>query len=383
MALRVLLADESTTIKRVMQLALQDYGVDVKSVPVGMDVLPVARTFQPDIVFVDVLLQKKSGYEVARELKADPSFGDLPVVLMWSGFMELDEAKATESKVDRRLEKPFDAEVLRSLVQDLVPRTNENLISSYLKFPEMPDFTEPAGSRGTPSAPGMDKATAQRPSSPTPPGSAKPAAPDLMAKGSGVLSPSGAPLAPNTPLSVSSLETVDSIYDIPEAPEDQFSTVPLTSPLPMPTGPASASNATPDEGWSHQDLSKFKIEIPAETGHDFEKYMIPADDLSMAKVENSGEFQEIVFVNPRPAEPARPAANANKSTTSSPLEKTGLAPETGLRASATDQVLAEKILREEVRGILEKIAWQVLPEIAERIVKDELNKLLKEVEKNI
>jgi len=50
MALRVLLADESSTIKKVMQLALSDFAVEVRSVPVGFDVLPVAQNFKPDIV---------------------------------------------------------------------------------------------------------------------------------------------------------------------------------------------------------------------------------------------------------------------------------------------------------------------------------------------
>ena len=68
MALRVLLADESSTIKKVMQLALQDFGVEVKSVPIGLDVSQAAKSFRPDIIFADVLLAKKSGYDVSAEL---------------------------------------------------------------------------------------------------------------------------------------------------------------------------------------------------------------------------------------------------------------------------------------------------------------------------
>src|SRR4051812_11235054 len=112
MALRVLLADESSTIKKVIQLALQDYGVEVKSVPVGLDVLTVAKSFKPDIIFADVLLAKKSGYDVSQELKSDSVMKNTPVILMWSGFMELDEEKAKKSMANDRLEKPFDADIL-------------------------------------------------------------------------------------------------------------------------------------------------------------------------------------------------------------------------------------------------------------------------------
>jgi two-component system cell cycle response regulator len=140
MALRVLLADESTNIKKVMQLALQDFGVEVKAVPVGLDVLSVASSFKPNIVFADVLLSKKSGYDVCEELKKDSLLKSVPVILMWSGFMELDESRFKSSKANDRLEKPFDAETLRSLVKKHVPVVNENVISNFLTFPKLPDI---------------------------------------------------------------------------------------------------------------------------------------------------------------------------------------------------------------------------------------------------
>lgn len=142
MALRVLLADESSTIKKVFQLALQDYAVDVRPVNVGVDVQTVAKNFKPDIIFADVLLQKKNGYDVAAELKQDPTLQSIPIVLMWSGFMELDEDKLQASHADAKLEKPFDVAALRKLVADLVPRTKEQRMSQFLTFPKMPDIQE-------------------------------------------------------------------------------------------------------------------------------------------------------------------------------------------------------------------------------------------------
>ncbi len=142
MALRVLLADESSTIKKVFQLALQDYAVDVCPVNVGVDVQAVAQKFKPDIIFADVLLQKKNGYDVAAELKQDPTLQSIPIVLMWSGFMELDEDKLQASHADGQLEKPFDVAALRKLVAELVPRTKDQRISQFLTFPKMPDIEE-------------------------------------------------------------------------------------------------------------------------------------------------------------------------------------------------------------------------------------------------
>jgi two-component system, cell cycle response regulator len=136
MALRVLLADESSTIKKVFQLALQDFAVEVRSVNIGVDVATVATAFKPDIIFADVLLQKKNGYDVCAELKGNALLKTLPIVLMWSGFMELDEDKFQASHANAQLEKPFDVTALRKLITDLVPRTQNQKLSEFLTFPK-------------------------------------------------------------------------------------------------------------------------------------------------------------------------------------------------------------------------------------------------------
>ncbi len=142
MALRVLLADESPTIKKAIQLALQDFAVDVRSVNVGIDVLSVARSFHPEIIFSDVMLQKKNGYEVCAELKSQPDTLSTPVVLMWSAFMELDEGKFKACGANGRIEKPFDVTSLRQIVKDLVPKTQTHTLSDYLSFPNLPELED-------------------------------------------------------------------------------------------------------------------------------------------------------------------------------------------------------------------------------------------------
>lgn len=175
MALRVLLADESSTIKKVFQLALQDFAVDVRPVNIGLDVVPVAQNFKPDIIFADVMLQKKSGYEVAADVKQDPNLAGIPVVLMWSGFVELDEDKFQASHANAQLEKPFDVGALRKLVTDLVPRTQNQRLSQFLTFPPMPEIEEKPGT-GTATA----TQAAPAPQPPPPPGAhtAPPPLPD-------------------------------------------------------------------------------------------------------------------------------------------------------------------------------------------------------------
>ncbi len=347
MALRVLLADESSTIKKVMQLALSDYGVEVKSVPVGLDVLQVSKNFKPDIVFADVLLTKRSGYEVCADLKNDSQTAHIPVVLMWSGFMEIDELKAQECQADRRLEKPFDADLLRSIVSDLVKKTESNPISNFVTFPEMPEFDESP----------MAKEDSV---------SKIPTIPDSHNLDS-------IPLDPDMDnFSVDSIESTDSenyFANIPEIDEnaaflgnneEEFSSVPLTA------NPKSFDEEEVDEGgWSHQDLTKFKIQVPLESEetHFAEKFVIPSNEtLDDSAIPMDEVYEEVPTAQQQVRTNAQGKSNSKMDIGSD---------------------LVEKVIREEAREIIEAICWKILPDIAERVVRDEIKKILRETEKSI
>lgn len=378
MALRVLLADESTTIKKVMQLALSDFGVEVRSVPVGLDVLSVAKSFKPDIVFADVLLTKRSGYEVCMDLKNDSETTHLPVVLMWSGFMEIDEQKAADCQADRRLEKPFDADHLRSIVDDLVPRTQSNPVSSYLNFPEMPEIQE------------------EGKKAPQPKIAAVPSDEEVFEV---------AEYSENEPsIDLDALPEVDengrSAFEAPLETEEEFSSVPLTPPTKL-------QEEIDEGGWAHQDLTKFKIQLPE---NDMEP-QVSLSDIQAAEVSEDGDFEELTFATTKqkapappaqqsqatqtePATPSTPAdfiSHVEKSVKEQMMETLRKGPSTGSAKAGShtqsgvdlDSNMVENLVREEARSIIEAICWKVLPEVAERIVREEISKILKETEKSI
>lgn len=384
MALRVLLADESSTIKRVMQLALQDFGVEVKAVPVGLDVLPVTKTFKPDIIFADVLLAKRNGYDVCADLKGDAETQEIPVVLMWSGFMEVDETKLSQSQPDARLEKPFDAEALRQLVQDLVPKTQDNPVSAYLQFPKMPEFKE------TPVAAPLASRPAAKPT-----GKIPDAAPinfdqfdphaDEDADLFNIPEEDSHPGLTRTNIDIPMIDSPD--ID-PEkglravATDEEFASVPLNS--------SQQKDQLEDDGWQRQDLKKFKIQIPAEipaslpTEDDFaKKFVIPQDNLANAPEETEGEFEELHFGEDltTPATRATPPPSPTPAA-KAPQIQTKASPKASVSAAGQDREMIERVIREEAREVIESICWKVIPEIAERIVREEINKILRDVEKS-
>lgn len=122
MSLRILLADESSTIKKAFEIGLNSFGTEIKNVQHGIDVLEVAESFLPDIIFADVLISKMNGYEVCAQIKQHKKLNSIPVVLMWSGFMDIDEDKYFTCQADDKIEKPFSADQLMEVIQNLVQK---------------------------------------------------------------------------------------------------------------------------------------------------------------------------------------------------------------------------------------------------------------------
>lgn len=342
MALRVLLADESSTIKKVMQLALQDFAVEVKAVPVGVDVLSVAKNFNPDIVFADVLLAKMTGYEVSKAIKTDAALNHTPVVLMWSSFMELDEAKARDSRAEGRLEKPFDAEALRSLVKQLVPQTQDNAISSFLTFPDLPNIIE----------------------------SEAPKSSEAPAVATSVL--------PEVP----SVDADPTFLMDMEEPEE-FQAVPLPkAPEAAKKSPAKTPATPAKDDWSHQDLSKYKIDLFATEMNDNINYDDQADltRTSITLSSGAGEIALEDIGEEAFQAPLAPAAKKKSAGMNLPSSQSVGSAKTGL-GMTIDAQHAEDILRQEARKVLEAIAWKMIPDVVERVVREELQKLLKDAER--
>jgi len=337
MALRVLLADESSTIKKVFQLALQDFAVEVRPVNVGVDVAPVAQTFKPDIIFADVLLQKRSGYDVAAEIKQDPALKSIPVVLMWSGFMELDEDKFQACMANAQLEKPFDVTALRKLITDLVPRTQNQRLSQFLNFPKMPE---------------MDMAA---PAAPAPSAAAPPPAP-------------------------------------PEISADDFAAPETFKQVPLPKMKGGSEkyriNLKPEE------LEPEHVPVD----YDMPSEKLQMDEvLKVNEVEEEPfaikETKRSKPKGPPPGAPPIPRTDADDAAqdlmmedeTPSPLQ---VRAETQMDIAAPGPAAApqmsaeqlEKIIREQSAEVIESVVWKVVPDLAAQIIERELNKLLKERE---
>jgi CheY-like chemotaxis protein len=122
---KLLLADDSITIQRVVELTFS--GEDVQVVAVGDGEQAIARIpiERPDIVLADIGMPKRTGYEVAAFVKTHPEFRHVPVLLLAGAFEPVDEQKATQAGCDGVLVKPFEPQHVVSRVRELLDRVQE------------------------------------------------------------------------------------------------------------------------------------------------------------------------------------------------------------------------------------------------------------------
>jgi CheY-like chemotaxis protein len=117
MSRTILLADDSVTIQKVIELTFMDEDYEVVAVGNGDEALEKLEEVTPDFVIADVHMPGASGYDVAKHSKSLRP--EIPVLLLVGTFEPFDEEQAERSGCDAFLKKPFDSQELQRLVEEL------------------------------------------------------------------------------------------------------------------------------------------------------------------------------------------------------------------------------------------------------------------------
>jgi len=118
----LLLADDSVTIQRVIELTFADEDVKVVPVSDGHQAIAELRRAPPDIVLADVGMPGPNGYEVAEFIKTTPGLAHIPVVLLTGAFEPIDQVRADAIGCDGMLAKPFEPQFVIERVKQLLDR---------------------------------------------------------------------------------------------------------------------------------------------------------------------------------------------------------------------------------------------------------------------
>lgn len=145
----LLLADDSVTIQRVIELTFADEDVLVVAVSNGEEAIALLNRTPPDIVLADVGMPGPSGYDIAQHIKDTPHLAHIPVVLLTGAFEPIDQAKAAAVGCDGVLAKPFEPQLVIGRVKELLATPKRPAASPAAAKPPVP---EPAALWGAPSA---------------------------------------------------------------------------------------------------------------------------------------------------------------------------------------------------------------------------------------
>jgi len=345
----LLVADDSLTIRKVIAMVLATEDLKITSVDNGLEALSKVREVRPDLIVADVMMPGMSGYEVCEAIKSDPNTQGIPVLLLSGTFEAFDEARARAARADGHIGKPFESQAFVDKVRELVgmPATTEGARPVVSAMPA----AAPTGAPFVPRTPA--------PIGP-PRGAPRP-----------VIPAAAPPLAPRTPMGVpSGVPPSGSGWPAPPAGvPGQMRPIPLTRPAaPM---PGQVRMGSPAVGPG-----------PTITGRPGVPGMpwTPAPGVSAP-----GMMRTAAYPPPPPAGFARPAAPmpvpgypAYPNAVPQPMRgRPGMPPPYAPAADGGEAVLREALSRAS-REVIEKIAWEVVPQLAEAIIKEEIARLTQE-----
>jgi two-component system, OmpR family, alkaline phosphatase synthesis response regulator PhoP len=114
---KVLAVDDQVHIVRLIQVNLERNGYQVVTAYDGEQALEKVKEENPDLIVCDVMMPRKDGFEVLREVKADPTTRDIPFIMLTAKAQDADVFRGWSSGVDAYLTKPFNPQELLAFVK--------------------------------------------------------------------------------------------------------------------------------------------------------------------------------------------------------------------------------------------------------------------------
>lgn len=140
---RILVADDSVTIQKVIALTFADEPFEIQSVGTGSEALELVKSWNPDIVLADVIMPQMNGYELCRAIKQQDETSSVPVMLLAGTFEAFDEDEANSVGANGFITKPFESgeliEKVKTLVGDLPGTSPADQAPAEAAAQEVPD----------------------------------------------------------------------------------------------------------------------------------------------------------------------------------------------------------------------------------------------------
>lgn len=155
---RILLADDSITIQKVVELTFSDGDFEVTAVNNGAKAIAKLSEMRPDVILSDIIMPEKNGYEVCEYVKSHPEYRNIPVILLTGTFEPFDPDRADKAGCDAVVTKPFESQSLIHKVDELISSSRAAApAESASPATHDPELETPAAPAGDPwAAPAAD-----------------------------------------------------------------------------------------------------------------------------------------------------------------------------------------------------------------------------------
>jgi two-component system alkaline phosphatase synthesis response regulator PhoP len=122
---RILIVDDESDIVETIQFMLESEGLECLLAYDGEDALLKARTENPDLILLDIMLPKINGYQVCRLLKFDEKYKDIPIIMLTAKAQDADKLMGKETGADEYVCKPFVMDELVRMIREYLKVTND------------------------------------------------------------------------------------------------------------------------------------------------------------------------------------------------------------------------------------------------------------------
>ncbi len=122
MAYKILIVDDEPNIVISLEFLMKKEGFEVAVANDGEEALAKVASFNPDLMLLDVMMPKKSGFEVCEALRADPGRGSLQIVMLTAKGRDTEVAKGLALGADAYVTKPFSTKDLVAKVKEMLAR---------------------------------------------------------------------------------------------------------------------------------------------------------------------------------------------------------------------------------------------------------------------
>ncbi|MBM2839168.1 MAG: Response regulatory protein [Deltaproteobacteria bacterium] len=401
---QILLADDSITIQKVIALTFAGEDYKITAVNNGVDALAKARELRPDIILADVVMPQKNGYEVSAEIKNDPELKNIPVLLLAGTFEPFDEDEAKKVGADAYIIKPFESQVLIQKVKDLIARRAAVSATTQPQPTAVPPVVRPAAVPPkaqplTPAVPVIPMALTQPVAAPIPPvapvvpmASEPPAEEDFWGTMMEEVDGKASEVKPSPVQPPEAAVSGADVWDMGELEEavpvaakgeeelwESFAFEEAEVKEEIMEAPLLEEAVSVEEVPLEVDEEPLEFAAPQETtGEDL---VFGTEEVAEAEIDEAQEVleeehielvEEAAGIVPLYEQTFEPEAMSREVPLAPPSEP----PPLPISAALTEdqlRVALSKVSRE----VIEKIVWEVVPDLAEMLIKEEIKRLQK------